>query len=210
MSEVLLRPQPVELSIAGRPCKLSYGMQAVILYQRETARIEKSRPRPTDPDPRCVCGVRKSQHVGPGLIRIGGDTGKEELLCPRVRAEDPLLGDSLFLFESWLKIDLNLDPERWLACLWCGLHERQTDGSWRAPFTLEDLGEKLGLCADTRSIGEKMFEALAAWMPKADKDAEKSPNATAPGEPALSAKLPPSTDSGPAPVIATGSAATNS
>jgi len=207
MSETLLRPQPVELSIAGQACKLSYGMHAVVLYQRETARIERSRPHPPDPDPRCACGSRKSQHVGPGMIRIGGDTGKEELLCPRFRAEDPLLGDSLFLYESWVKIDLNFDPERWMACLWCGLHERQADGSWRAPFSLEDLGEKLGLCADTRSITGKMFEALSAWMPKE----KEVPNAAAPGEPAPGeASLPTSTNSGPALVAATASPATSS
>jgi hypothetical protein len=203
MSDTLLKPQPVPVTIGGRDCHLSYGMHAVVLYQRETARIERSRPRPDNPDPKCACGFRKSQHVGPNLIRLGE---KQELLCPRFRAEDPLLGDSLFLFESWLKIDLHVDPERWMACLWCGLHERTSEGKWVAPFTQEDLGGLLGLCVDTRLIGDRMFEALAAWMPKA----EKGPNATAPGEPAPQQTLPTSPSSGPAPASATDSLATSS
>ena len=178
MNKDPLAPRPIEVTIAGRGCRLSYPMHAVNLYLRETARIERSRPKSLDPDPCCVCGARKSQHEGPSLIRVSKDN--LALLCPRFRPEDPLLGDSLFLFESWLKIDLNSDPERWLACLWSGLHERQADGTWTAPFTLDELEEKLGLCAETRSLTEKMFEALAAWMPKE----AKAPNATAPGEPA--------------------------
>lgn len=194
MPDAPLKPQPVPISIGGRECRLSYGMHAVVLYQRETARIESGRPHPEDPDPRCVCGWRKSQHVGPNLIRLGD---KQELLCSRFRPEDPLLGDSLFLFESWLKIDLNLDPERWLACLWCGLHERQANGKWTVPFaTLEDLGAELGISGDTRALTDKMFEALVAWMPKAKP--EKVPNATAPGEPAPAESSPTSSNSGDA------------
>src|SRR5579872_2264329 len=49
-------------------------------------------------------------------------------------------GDSLFDPASWAKIDLTNDPERWLACLWSGMHRQQPDKTWNAPFTLEELG----------------------------------------------------------------------
>jgi hypothetical protein len=179
-AENLLAPRAVDVEIAGKTYPLSYPLHAVVVYQRETARIERSRPRPADPDPRCLCGFRKSAHVGPTLIRVTAD---QELLCVRFREDDPLAGDSLFLFDTWRKIDLSLDPERFLACLWAGLHQEK-DGRWRAPFTLDELSGKLGICIDTRKVQDQIFEALAAWMPKA----EKSPNAAAPapsGEPAL-------------------------
>jgi hypothetical protein len=180
VTEELLAPAPVEATIAGRVVALSYPMRAVIAYQRETARIERSRPRPEDPDPRCICGVRKSSHSGASLIRLGD---QDALLCIGFRAEDALLGESLFLFESWRKIDLNIDPERWLACLWCGMHVKQPDGkTWLSPFTLEELEEKIGLCSYTRAINEKMFTALTAWFPKAKPATEK--NVAPPGEPA--------------------------
>lgn len=181
-------PQPINVTIAGQSYSLSYPMRAVIQYQQETARIERRRPRPADADPRCICGFRKSSHVGPNLIRLDD---QQALLCPRFRAEDPLLGDSLFLFEAWTKIDLNLDPERWLVCLWCGLH-RKVDGEWRPPFTLDELAEKVQLEPQTREISNLMFDALAAWMPKKQKD--DVPNVAAPVAPAPP-NLPTSTDS---------------
>jgi len=169
---------PVLVMIAGRECKLSYPMHAAIVYRRETARIERTRPQPQDPDPLCVCCARKSEHKGAGLIRVKDDA----LLCPRYRREDPLLGDSLFNFESWLKIDLASDPERWTACLWAGMHELQPDGkTWKAPFTFEELEASIGICAETRAIDVKMGEAMRAWWPKAkapDPNAQAAPEAS--------------------------------
>lgn len=178
-TENLLAPRAVDVEIAGKLYPLSFPLHAVVLYQRETARIERSRPRPQDPDARCICGFRKSTHVGPNRIRI---TTEQELLCVRFREEDPNAGDSLFLFDTWRKIDLNLDPERFLACLWAGLHQEE-NGRWRAPFTIDELSGKLGISMNTRNVQETIFDALAAWMPRP----ENSPNAAAPapsGEPA--------------------------
>lgn len=201
-----LSPVPVVAVIAGKECRLSYAMRAVLQYQRETARIERSRPRPADPDPRCVCGSRRSEHKGPMLVRVVDDTTAPQILCPRFRAEDPFVGDSLFDFEAWRKIDINVDPERWLVCLWCGMHERQDNGTWKAPLTLAELEDAIGISPETRTISEKMFDALAAWMPKG-----KAPNAAAPGEPAQENPKPPSSaDSGLAPASDTVSATTSS
>lgn len=189
--ERILGPAPVEIEIDGQSYPVAFPMHAVILYQRESARIERSRPTPEDPDPRCLCGFRKSTHTGPNLIRLGDNNS---LLCAHFRAEDRLLGDSLFLFDSWMKIDLNIDPERWMACLWCGLHHRGQDGRWRAPMTIDELGEKLGLNADTRKITDRMYEALTAWFSRP----ATGPNAPAPGEPAQSqSKHPTSISFGP-------------
>src|SRR5882672_146350 len=79
---------PVEVTIVGKVCRLSYAMHAIILYKQKS-------------------------------------------------------GDSLFQQDSWKRIDLEQDPERWTALLWAGMHEEQPDGSWKSPFTLAELERAL-------------------------------------------------------------------
>ena len=86
-------------------------------------------------------------------------------------------GDSLFDKEAWPKIDLEQDPERWLACLWAGLHERQPDKSWKAPFTIEELGALVDF-GNAAAISVEMVKALTASMPKADPTQKKTPPAS--------------------------------
>ena len=89
-------------------------------------------------------------------------------------------GDSLFDLESYRKIDLAADPARWLACLWAGLHEQQADKSWKAPFTLDELGALVDF-SNAPAISIAMVKALTAWMPKPKKE-DTSPNAPAPAQ----------------------------
>ena len=93
---------PVLVVIAGRECKLSYSMHAVLVYRAETARIERSRPQLEEPDPKCICGGRRSEHVGPNLIRLSDSTTAPEILCLRFRKEDRTSGDSLYDWRAWL------------------------------------------------------------------------------------------------------------
>jgi hypothetical protein len=88
-------------------------------------------------------------------------------------------GDSLFVSENFKKIDLQTDPERWLACLWAGLHQF-SDGKWTAPFSLEEL-ESLVDFSNSVEISVSMVKALTQSMPKAAEDAD--PKEAAPGEP---------------------------
>jgi hypothetical protein len=58
------------------------------------------------------------------------------------------------------------------------MHELQADGeTWKAPFTRMELESSIGLCPETRQIGDKMIEAMTAWMPKAK---APDPNVAAP------------------------------
>lgn len=93
-------------------------------------------------------------------------------------------GDSLFVSENFKKIDLQTDPERWLACLWAGLHEF-LDGKWTVPFSLEEL-ESLVDFSNSVEISVQMVKALTQSMPK---KAESDPNVAAPGEPVQPPKL---------------------
>jgi hypothetical protein len=46
---------------------------------------------------------------------------------------------SLFDIDESRLIDLREDPERWLQCLWAGMHQEDAEGKWVAPFTLAEL-----------------------------------------------------------------------
>jgi len=85
-------------------------------------------------------------------------------------------GDSLFDSSAWPKIDLQSDPERWLACLWAGLHIQWPDKSWNSPFSLDELGGLVDF-GNAAPLSVAMVKALTAFMPKA-KDAP--PNVAAP------------------------------
>lgn len=168
---------PVTVTIAGAEYPISYGMAAVIVYKAETARIERSRPRAADSDPLCLCGERKSSHAGASLIILDND-GK--LACWAFRLYDPAQGDSLLTPGSWKRIDLDQDPERWLACLWAGLHQLSKDGTkWEAPLSLAALGSKIPVGAGARALSLKMIEALQSSAERPRK-ADTSPNAAAP------------------------------
>lgn len=95
-----------------------------------------------------------------------------------------LTGLSLFAAATWSKIDFEEDSESWTACLWAGLHVRQADGTWKAPFTLDQLNDPrvIGL-QNAVSVHNAMFRALTNWMPrKKTEDAEASGNDQADAE----------------------------
>lgn len=202
---------PVSVSLGGNSYLLGYGMAAVIVYKRETARIERSRPQLELKDPRCICGEPRSQHTGPDLIILGED---QKLLCWSFRLYDPVEGDSLLSAESWKRIDLDLDPERWLACLWAGLHRLSQDGTkWEAPMTLAALGSMIPVGAGTRTLSVRMVQALkySSLQPRKD---EPDPNAAAPAAsaPAQNPSEPNPTSNGstPAPAVVSELTAANS
>ena len=116
-------------------------------------------------------------------------------------------GDSLFDTQAWPRIDLQQDPGRWLACLWAGLHQQQSDKSWKAPYTIEELGALVDF-GNAAEISIAMVKALLQFMPKPKDDAPKAP---APGELAQSENTTTiSPSSGPEPAAATVSVAKSS
>jgi len=82
-----------------------------------------------------------------------------------------LAGDSLFVQENFEKIDVRQDPQRWLQCLWAGLHVF-ADGKWTAPVTLEELGALVDF-SNAGEISVQMAKAVTQSMPKADPAAKK-------------------------------------
>jgi hypothetical protein len=195
--------KPVIVVIGGNSYPLIYGMAAVIVYQAETARIERSRPHPEEKDPSCLCGKRESQHTGPSRTISVND----QIECWGFRLYVPINGDSLLTPETWKRIDLDLDPERWLACLWAGLHRLSNDGlKSEPPMSLASLAAMIPVGASARALSVKMVEALKYSSSQPPRE-DASPNAGAPGvtkegqpepyaerpKPALSVTLPGST-----------------
>jgi hypothetical protein len=93
-------------------------------------------------------------------------------------------GKSLFDAQTWPQIDLEENGDLWLACLWAGLHEKQPDKTWKAPYTTEELDEGLEF-SSARIIARAMVKALTRYMPKAQ---NANPNAQAPAAGSLPAQ----------------------
>jgi len=207
---------PVTVFIEGKSYPLVYKMAACIVYKQETARIERSRPQPlvNEKDVVCLrCGAARAEHEGPNLIRLAPD---KEVLCWRFDGYNPVQGDSLFFPSSWTRIDLDVDPERWIACLWAGLHQLQPDGlSWKAPMTLAQLSGMIPIGDAARQISLRMVKAVNLASTKAkepDPNAPPAPAkpAAAPEEKTIPIVAPTSDGSGPAPDAASDSLIPNS
>lgn len=111
--------------------------------------------------------------------------------------------DSLFDREAWKRIDLQQNPDRWFACLWAGLHELQPDGTWKVPYSYEQLGALVDF-ANAAEISVKMVKALIAHFPAPEKPSPKAqPDPSDPDSPR-------SSNSGPDAEVATASLASNS
>jgi hypothetical protein len=142
----------------------------------------------------------EKQIVGePVTVMLCGKERRLQYRFAAVIAYQEQTGDSLFDFEKVKKIDAQIDPKRWLACLWAGLHEelpdpvRQGKTIWAPPFTVAELSGLIEF--DAQQVGEisrAMVTALAAHMPRAKPD----PKAAAPGEPAPAPSVPTSPSSG--------------
>jgi hypothetical protein len=116
---------------------------------------------------------------GPAEIMLRGTVHRLAYPIHNVIVYKRQTGDSLFAKTSWSKVDLEEDPERWLACLWAGMHQEQPDHTWKAPFTLEELGGLVDF-SNSNAITLAMVKAMISYLPK--KKEGTSPNATAPAE----------------------------
>src|SRR5579863_4978197 len=80
-------------------------------------------------------------------------------------------GDNLFDGECWKKIAPLEDPERFLACLWAGLHVPDPESEkWISPFTLGQLGLLVDFTNVTPTC-EAIALALASYFPAAKEKA---------------------------------------
>ena len=52
-----------------------------------------------------------------------------------------------------------------MKCLWARMHQLQTDGKWKAPLTLEELGALVDF-SNAAEISLQMVKALTESMPR--------------------------------------------
>ncbi len=111
----------------------------------------------------------------PVTVVIAGTARPLRYTMHAVAIYKQLTGDSLFVKENFEKLDLVEDPDRWLKCLWAGLHELQPDrASWKAPLTLAELGGLIDF-ANATPIAEAMARAMMQALPKGSSDPKAQP-----------------------------------
>lgn len=113
----------------------------------------------------------------PVMVAILGTVRRLEYPMHNVIVYKEQSGDSLWDYSCWKKIDLQVDPVRWLACLWAGLHQEQPDQTWKAPFTLDELKSMKIDYESAVEITTAIGKALLSFFPKAK---EADPNGPAP------------------------------
>lgn len=130
-------------------------------------------------------------------VVLGGEEYPLEFSIHAVILYKQITGDNLFDGTCWSKIAPLVDPERFIACLWAGLHQ-YADDKWSVPFTRSQL-EKLVDFANVNLTCAAVTRALMAQFPNAKEE-------TSQGEPVLpatatngSAQESPSSSSGPSP-----------
>lgn len=112
----------------------------------------------------------------PVMVEIRGTMHRLSYPLHNVIVYQQQTSESLFDREAWKRIDLKQYPERWLACLWAGLHELQPDGkTWKAPYTVDQLGALVDF-ANAAAISEQMVKALIAHFPAPEKKTQEEPD----------------------------------
>lgn len=177
----------VTVTLAGRVYPLAFPMQGVILYKRETARLDRERKLANGSKPltreakQDLRERRRSLIAEADALRPDAtkeekwDDGKfalfQELLAEAMTAkaaldEDAAAGDSLYDKSNWWKISPDGDPERLLLALWVGLHTfKGAPGTQAASTAVLTYVEsftraQLGSLIDLRN-GEELTEAIA-------------------------------------------------
>jgi hypothetical protein len=135
----------------------------------------------------------------PDLVCLGGKDYPLDFSIHAVILYKKLTGDNLFDGQCWSKIAPLEDPERFIACLWAGLHSYEDD-KWHVPFSRGQL-EKLVDFTNVTPITESVALALAAYFPKAKKDEDSAGESQLPTAATASSEASPSPSSGPSPVL---------
>jgi hypothetical protein len=207
-----LAGEPVTVTLGGIDYPLRYPMQAVILYKKETAALDRERKRALiypslNREQKSELRERRRQLLeeADGLRPTKGEPWDEanwakfdELLGDAVAAKTALdqdagAGDSLYDKGNWWKISPEGDPERLLLALWVGLHKFVGAESDRAAMpavrkyveslTLPQLGELVDL-GNGEDLTVAISKALRAHLIAAPEPGDKSPNVPTPGAPA--------------------------
>jgi len=196
---------PVTVTIGRETYPLAFPIQGVILYKRETARLDrergKDRPRLTREEKRALREARQKLLADANLLRP--DRGEpwdpehfrdfelamEEATALKIEIdEDTAGGDSLYDMYNWRKISPSADPERLLLALWVGLHhfvpaDKNLAGAplvYTPRLSRAELGVKVDL-SNGEDLTLAVSKALTGHLIVAETEARStSPNELAP------------------------------
>ena len=192
---------PVSVTLGGKCYPLAYPVQAVILYQSETAAIDRRRRKESGGKRLDRAEVKELRHRRRELVREAetfrprqgeewtpeafesSEALMEEALAIKCALdEDAAIGDSLYDLFNWRKINPERDPERFLAALWVGLHQfERTD--YRPQLSREEIGPLL----HPGNVSELTFaisQALSSQIIGPQGEADQLPNVRPPAVPA--------------------------
>jgi hypothetical protein len=127
--------------------------------------------------------VLKQELIGraPVFVSLGGQDYPLAFPIHAVILYKRSTGDNLFDGVCWKKIAPLEDPERFLACLWAGLHVQEPDETWTCPFSVAQL-ERLVDFTNVTPACEAIALALASYFPAA-KEPPKDDASPKPPEP---------------------------
>jgi hypothetical protein len=195
---------PVTVNLGGKEYPLAFPIEGVILYQEETATLDRSRAKGRDRLTRALKdGLRaerlqllqSAEKLRPpkgtkkwaddNLARFGDLQDEANTLKVRLD-EDAGTGDSLYDLYNWRKISPQGDPQRMILALWVGLHVFQKsktageDDDYVETLTRRQLAKFVHLGNGNALVGA-VSKALASYLVDEtdegdDDEEEESPN----------------------------------
>lgn len=210
--------ESITVKLDGKDYVLAYPMQAVILYKRETARLDRERaagrPRLMRQEKRDLRERRQKllAEMAELLARRGdadfaswrerpefldAEALAEEATSLKIQLdEDAGQGDSLFDIYNWRKINPETDPERLFLALWVALHHFSAASSqspektqtYSPQFSKEQLGPLIHP-GNVADLTLGISKALAAHLNlPEDEEQDALPNPQPPATPAEKAE----------------------
>ena len=137
---------PVMVKLGGNEYSLAYPIQGVILYKRETAKLDRERAKdrlPLTREEKQTLRDRRRKLLAEANEQrpVKGEKWNDEnflrfdelineaMLAKASLDEDAGGGDSLYDRANWWKISPEGDPERLVLALWVGLHRFEESGN---------------------------------------------------------------------------------
>jgi hypothetical protein len=205
-----LTGEAVTLSLGGKSYTVAFPVAAVILYQKETAKLDRQRreerrqqgiPALTREELRDLRSKRRTviaeaRNAAPnkddeGAVRDAAWAKFQELLEEATLLkiaidEEECKGDSLYDRGNWQKMDPDTDAERFILAVWVGTHTF-TGKEYRPQIDRESLASLINF-GNTEAVAVALTKALNAHIKNDDvakEDADPNapkPETTAPAE----------------------------
>ena len=124
----------------------------------------------------------RNELAKPGKLTLDGQQYPFAFPMGAILAYKEKTGDNLFQLENWKKINPAEDPERFLYCLWAGLHRYDQEEHKLVPALSVDAIAAVVDFANVKDLAQAIGDTLNSYFPKAVESAD--PNAAKAESPA--------------------------